>query len=426
MTKRKTSIFRGTRCRICTGCGRCAKGNTPTVVSAFCAPAPSKGDAPGCVPGTEGSPVPLLYLVCADIGTTTIAMQLRRVADGAVEQTFTCVNPQRVYGADVLSRIQAAEDPVKKAMMKHMVREALAEGVNVFRQRLSCFGSDQKPKIERLAIAGNTTMLHLFMGYDTSGLGVAPFAPHSLSEVRTVFLGIDTVLLPGISAFVGADITADIVALSMQRRPEVTLLLDLGTNGEMVLGNRERLIATATAAGPAFEGGTDSFGADLMAVCAGLREEGLLDETGLLKEPYFSEGIEAGGAHITRENIRALQLAKAAVAAGIRIMCRKYGLRDADRIDRIFLAGGMGYYLDPQAAAEIGLIPKEWAKKTCAVGNAVLEGAFLYGREQGAEKPAEDGTDSVVLPAVECFNLAVEPDFEREYIASMSLEQSTF
>ena len=117
----------------------------------------------------------------------------------------------------------------------------------------------------------------------------------------------------------------------------------------MVLGNRERLIATATAAGPAFEGGTDSFGADLMAVCAGLREEGLLDETGLLKEPYFSEGIEAGGAHITRENIRALQLAKAAVAAGIRIMCRKYGLRDADRIDRIFLAGGMGYYLDPQA-----------------------------------------------------------------------------
>ena len=86
----------------------------------------------------------------------------------------------------------------------------------------------------------------------------------------------------------------------------------------------------------------------------------------------------------------------------------------------------MGYYLDPQAAAEIGLIPKEWAKKTCAVGNAVLEGAFLYGREQGAEKPAEDGTDSVVLPAVECFNLAVEPDFEREYIASMSLEQSTF
>ena len=108
------------------------------MVSAFCAPAPSKGDAPGCVPGTEGSPVPPLYLVCADIGTTTIAMQLRRVADGVVEQTFTCVNPQRVYGADVLSRIQAAEDPVKKAMMKHMVREALAEGLNVIRQRLSC------------------------------------------------------------------------------------------------------------------------------------------------------------------------------------------------------------------------------------------------------------------------------------------------
>lgn len=107
--KEKTSTFRGTRCRICTGCGRCAKGNTPTVVSAFCAPG-----ADGSLASVEGIPVPPLYLVCADIGTTTIAMQLRRVADGAVEQTFTCVNPQRVYGADVLSRIQAAEDPVKK------------------------------------------------------------------------------------------------------------------------------------------------------------------------------------------------------------------------------------------------------------------------------------------------------------------------
>ena len=348
------------------------------------------------------------YLVAVDIGTTTIAMQLLNIKTGELLQTYTCQNPQKKYGADVLSRIQAAEDGVAKAWMKHAVREVLQQGVTEFQKRLP-----QKGRITGMAVAANTTMLHLLMGYDVSKLGHYPFLPQTLESVKTKIFGIDTVLLPGISAFVGADIQADIYALSMHQRKEITLLLDLGTNGEMVLGNRDKLVATATAAGPAFEGGVNYYGADLMALTARLLQEGLLDSTGLLDEPYFEEGIEIGGVHITQQDIRKLQLAKAAIAAGIQILCRKYGLQDFSEIDRVFLAGGMGYYLDVSAAAAIGLIPMELKDKTKAVGNAALRGAFLYGKEQPAPCMVTE------------FNLAEEPEFDKLYVDAMMLTPSS-
>lgn len=264
-----------------------------------------------------------------------------------------------------------------------------------------------------MVITGNTTMLHLFMGYDTGGMGAYPFTPYTLTEVRTRFLGLDTLLMPGISAFVGADITAGILALSMQEEEMPVLLLDLGTNGEMALGNRAGLLTTATAAGPAFEGSADYFGTDLVAVCAALRQEGLLDETGLLAEPCFTEGVQAGGALVRQQDIRSLQLAKAAVAAGIKILCRRYGLSDPGQISKVYLAGGMGYYLNPASAAAVGLIPSALQDRTQAVGNAALEGAFVYGM---GHRPN--------LSAVDCFNLANEPEFEQAYIAEMGLTPS--
>ena len=416
MTEKRIGSFkRGNRCRICTGCGRCFGGKRPDVVSGFAAEDLFTQYAP--LDGIDREEAAGDCVVAVDIGTTTVAMQLRNMADGEVLDTFTCLNPQRNYGADVLSRIEAAEQREAGDAMQRAVKDAIEQGIRQFRRRLSVLqmsAADIKPVLKRMVIAANTTMVHLLMGYDVSKLGRYPFEAQTLSAVHTNFFDLDTLILPGASAFVGGDIVAGIHALRMQQREEVTLLLDLGTNGEMVLGNKDRLIAAATAAGPAFEGNGECYGADLMALTAALLKEGLLDSTGLLAEPYFENGVDVGGVHLTQQYIRQLQMAKSAICTGIRILCDKYGLADTSAISRVWLAGGMGYYLDPRAAADIGLFPEELADRTKAVGNAAIEGAFLYGRE--AQNAAE-----IKAPAIEVFNLAEEPDFSETYIDGMEL-----
>ena len=447
MTEKPTNLFKtGSRCRICTGCGKCFGKKKMDVVSAFRGGLAeetenAKSDTMGeRAPVQEFGDVPKTresgnYLAAVDIGTTTAAMQLRSLQDGSILDTFTCLNPQGKYGADVLSRIEAAGNPQIKEAMCREIREVLQMGIAQFRQTLDrLFLHAQKSgTLCGIVIAANTTMVHLLMDLDVSLLGQYPFQPETLSELRTNLFGIPAVILPGISAFVGADIFAGIYALSMHERQEITLLLDLGTNGEMVLGNRERLLATATAAGPAFEGNADCYGTDLMALAARLLDEGLLDETGLLADPYFDEGIDIGGVRLTQNYVRQLQMAKAAICTGIRILCEKYGLQTLSQIDKVFLAGGMGYYLSPKAAARIGLLPVELAGKTVAVGNAALEGAFLYGKRiswsevegAGGVLPPQSETSSVSavgkLPMqVEVFNLAEEPQFSERYIQEMN------
>lgn len=450
MTEKPTNLFKtGSRCRICTGCGKCFGKKKMDAVSTFRGglaeeTEDAKNDTMGERASVQESGDVLKtwesgnYLAAVDIGTTTVAMQLRSLQDGSILDTFTCLNPQGKYGADVLSRIEAAGNPQIKEAMCREIREVLQMGITRFGETLARTSSnldlrDKNAEISGIVIAANTTMVHLLMDLDVSLLGQYPFQPETLSELRTNLFGIPAVILPGISAFVGADIFAGIYALSMHERQEITLLLDLGTNGEMVLGNRERLMATATAAGPAFEGNADCYGTDLMALAARLLDEGLLDETGLLADPYFDEGIDIGGVRLTQNYVRQLQMAKAAICTGICILCEKYGLQTPSQIDKVFLAGGMGYYLSSKAAIRIGLLPAELAGKTVAVGNAALEGAFLYGKriswsEVGVARgvlqtQSDAGSVSAVgkLPIqVEVFNLAEEPQFSERYIQEMN------
>lgn len=451
MTETKINSFKkGIRCQICTGCGRCFSDKPMTVVNSF-----FTTNAGGQQMQTSIETVRVTekkYIIAADIGTTTIAMQLRRIEDGAVLDSFSAINPQRQYGADVLSRIEAAEDEHIQKVMQDIVREVLLQGISQFaslvvkttgtlsgdfrqveKQDLDTLSVEAICKFCKMVIAANTTMVHLLMGLDVSRLGQYPFEPETLCEIRTKLFGIETIILPGISAFVGGDIVADMEALSIHRKKEIALLLDLGTNGEMVLGNCDRLIATATAAGPAFESATDGYGADLLALTTRLLQEGILDETGLLADPYFEQGIAIGGVHITQQYIRQLQTAKAAVCTGIVTLCQKYGLKSFAEIDKVYLAGGMGYFLSPAAAAAVGLLPQELADKTVAVGNAALEGAFCYGRNMGWTENDEktdaysNGVNSqrriIENKSLSCevYNLAEEKEFAESYIANMAL-----
>lgn len=354
---------KGTRCLICTGCGRC-----PGVIRGMQVVTEKLELPPLTLHNTAG-----IRLMTVDIGTTTIVMQLYDMSGKAVD-SFPGVNPQVSYGADVLSRIEAAKDRGKAADMQKKVRDFIEKGVQRFSKKL------QPQETLQMVIAANTTMTYLLMGWDPAELGRAPFQVSHSGPTETEIAGVPCHIIPGLSAFVGGDITAGILACGMLEREETTLLIDLGTNGEMALGKRDKLYACATAAGPAFEGGANRgiWGADMVRLLQKLLEEGLMDRQGLLKEPYFTRGIRIGDVLVTKESVRAVQLAKGAIAAGVEILTESYGIRLSD-ISRVVLAGGFGYYLDPKAAAAIGLLPKELTERTVTGGNTALSGAALVG-----------------------------------------------
>lgn len=406
--KNKNAGLMGILCDICTGCGRCAGVSSEiNVVTA------SRLEIPQISLKNERH----RRLVTVDVGTTTIAMRLYD-ENGAVCDEYVQINPQTQYGADVISRIQAAGEPEKAANMRGLVRSVLKAGYEKFKGRLSV----EEGLLS--VLAANTTMVYLLMGYDTEELGKAPFEAKHLEYVHADIEGVETVIMPGFSAFVGGDIASGIYACNMAEGEEVTLFIDLGTNGEMALGNRDRIIACATAAGPAFEGGVNRgvWGSDMVKLLAELKRRGIMDGTGLLEDKYFDEGILIGNVRITRESIRAVQLAKAAIATGIDILLREYGIM-YDDVDRVILAGGFGYYLNPPSAAEIGLIPAGLENKTVSGGNTALLGCLRLGECIINENSIENHVNRVIPDSeLKVLNLAMEADFSDRYIEAMNFE----
>ena len=414
-----------------------------------------KNTAEGTAEKTENA----LYGICIDIGTTTLAALLVNLETEADCQTAVSVNHQRAYGSDVLSRISASNGG-KKWEIQRCIRQDLQKLIRELLQKEKI----TEQQIQRIVIAGNTTMCHLLRGFSCETLGVAPFLPVDLSWMEgsaADFLGmkeLDTkvVILPGISAFVGADIMAGIAKMNMHRSEGYHLLLDIGTNGEMVLGNCRHMYVTSTSAGPAFEGGNISCGmagipgvishvfmeetgkagfqvigeADgenkkkqqAIGICGTgmidlvyeLRKHQMIDEHGTYSDLYFDTGYElAGKVKFTQNDIREIQMAKAAIRAGVDILVKKAGIA-FDEVDDCYLAGGFGTKIDITKAAGIGLIPKELEVKTIPVGNTVLAGTkeVLLGRI------SKDELEKIQTMA-EVINLAEENDFEELYLSYM-------
>lgn len=416
----------GNRCNICTGCGRCpgvGKGlsvimdtsQSGTLQSGIVSSGKNELWKGLSLSNREGK-----RLVTVDIGTTTIAMQLYH-ENGSIQDSFAGINPQTKYGADVLSRIQASEKPENAKELQLLVRGVLKQGLERFKRQLA------EGETLYMVIAANTTMVYLLMGYDARELGQAPFTASHLETVHAVIEDVPCVIFPGFSAFVGGDIVSGVHACGLAEEEKLTLLIDLGTNGEMVLGNRERIMACATAAGPAFEGGVNRgvWGADMVSLLARMKKEGVMDETGLLADPYFDSGVRICDVCVTQAAVRAVQLAKGAVAAGIHILTKEYGAEFKD-IKRVVLAGGFGYYLIPEAAANIGLLPEELTEKTVTGGNTALAGALRLGRELLIEKKEVDFQDGNLWRkqglSVEILNLAKHPDFEKIYFDAMEFK----
>jgi uncharacterized 2Fe-2S/4Fe-4S cluster protein (DUF4445 family) len=374
------------------------------------------------------------------------------------------MNPQRAYGADVISRIKASVDG-KGDVLQAVILKALLHGIQeVIKQ------SGIAPEaVIQLAIAGNTTMIHLLLGYSCETLGSYPFLPvnnntHRLSfgelfsgdgEPLQSMKQVPVLILPGVSAFIGGDIVAGLAVCGFHTSESVSLLIDLGTNGELALGNRDKLLVASTAAGPAFEGGNISCGTgsipgavshveieedniryetiaskEPLGICgtgvielaAELYRNGIIDDTGLLCEKYFSDGypVEYKGKTaftFLQKDIRELQLAKAAVRAGIEVLLRHYGIT-YEQVDRVYLAGGFGYYLDTNKAIRIGLLPEEWKVRITAVGNSSLAGA-----EQSARSREYVTLIEKLANKAQEVQLSLTPDFNELYLRYMSFHE---
>ena len=381
------------------------------------------GDAAGTLkpdPGLTG------YGVACDIGTTTVVCHLVGLATGRVLATVGEGNAQRAYGADVIARIRASMDGLCPALTSAII-EQLSRMIGELCRSAEISVGD----VNRMAVAGNTTMCHLLAGLPPDSIGVAPFTPLSLfgecHDAKTLSLPFDgeVYICPAVSGYVGGDITADMLAAGLDRTDVPVLLIDVGTNGEMALGCGDKFVCCSTAAGPALEGAQIRFGmtaapgaisgvrwADGKVVCSvigdsepiGLCGSGLIDavavmldlgaidETGRMLNmdeddipdqaaPYLLllDGEPAfrlaGQVTVTQSDVRMLQLAKGAIAAGIRVLMDNCGA-DFGQVGELLLAGGFGSYIRPESAARIGLIPEELLGVTRAIGNAAAQGAL--------------------------------------------------
>lgn len=401
--------------------------------------------------GTEES----FYHVAVDIGTTTIAMSLIGGESGKVFRTVTSVNSQRAYGADVISRIQASVDG-KKEVLKNSIQKDLQDSMDKLLKETGVSGED----VEKIVIGGNTTMGHLLMGYDCDTLGVFPFTPVNIDFIKGTegILGTDrfgkkeVILLPGISTYVGGDIVSGMYAYDFTEKEEVCMFIDLGTNGEMGIGNKEKILVTSTAAGPAFEGGNITWGMGSVpgAICSvkledteaevktirdeapqgicgtgvvetasELVREEIVDETGALDEDYFDDGFPLAktpdGKEIvfTQKDVREIQLAKAAVRAGVETLLLRYGIKK-EEVSKVYLAGGFGYKLNTDKAIAIGMIPEEWADRIVAVGNSSLSGACKYLKDENGDKTIEK-----LVSISEEVNLSADKEFNEFYMNEM-------
>jgi uncharacterized 2Fe-2S/4Fe-4S cluster protein (DUF4445 family) len=390
----------------------------------------------GLEPGDTSA---VAYGIAVDLGTTTVVATLMDVTTGTPAAVRSMLNRQQPFGADVISRISATMlDPEALPRLRSLAQETIAELVAE-----ACEEAGVEPiQVYEVALAGNATMVQLLLGIDPEPLGVAPFilASRSYPGLRASDLGLAlhpqarAVVLPALGAYVGGDIIAGALASGMDRDKRLRVFIDVGTNCEIVIGDGERIMATAAPAGPAFEAASIRNGMRAAAgaietvritpegiVCGvigdvaavGLCGSGLVDAVSELVRAGLVDGsgrmlpddrikelrpdladrfVEVAGERhfhlatpeetggdavvLTQRDIRELQFAKAAISTGWRLLLEEFGAQESD-VQQVLLAGSFGTYLSPSSAVRIGLVPKLPVMRIVSAGNVAGEGAKM-------------------------------------------------
>ena len=407
--------------------------------------------------------------VAVDLGTTTLVAQLLDLATGKVLAVSTALNAQARYGADVMSRLHFAALGGGQRQLETLIRQQIGALI----EQLLFSAGKHGAEIADIVVVGNTVMHHFFCGIDAEPLTHYPFEPMEggLKTLRSSALGWKLAgdprvrFLPCLGGFVGSDVLAGILAAKLTEHDDLVGLVDLGTNGEIVIGNKDGLLCASTAAGPAFEGAKISMGmrASTGAVSRvttspplnpllteegtngwcnrdrvhchvigdgtprGLCGSGLVDavaaglELGVIATSgRFAKGEDswmlAPPVALTQNDIRELQLAKAAIAAGIKLLMQRTGTKE---LARLYLAGAFGNYIDRASAQRIGLIdfPPERVE---AAGNTALLGAKLA----LFSLDSQDGSYTGLRRRVEHVALNVDPDFQDVFVEELAFPQA--
>lgn len=415
--------------------------------------------------------------VAFDIGTTTIVGSLvdletceenlsPNVSIG--EGTAFLANPQANWGKDVLSRITAAID---NAETLKTIQQAVINACNEIIKNLT-----NPQDVYFITIAGNSTMEHLFLGISPATLAKVPYKPafKESKKIKPEEIGIDinpegcVYTFPLIGGFIGGDTVAGILSTELHKSKKPCLLIDIGTNNETVLGSENGLIATSTAAGPAFEGGTIKYGmiadngaiqgieikndkvifdvignATPKGICgsgvidavAKLLNAGIIDTSGRIKNRDEIEGNlankikEEGQGNefilykdakreiaITQNDVREIQLAKGAIQAGIKLLLKKTDV-NPNEVENVFIAGAFGSNLNKQSLVDIGVIEKEWLGRVVFIGDACLDGAKLALCSDEKRKEAED-----IAKNTKHFSLSGSSHFQKEFLKGMGFK----
>lgn len=355
--------------------------------------------------------------VAVDLGTTTIAVCCLDRLEKDEILSFSFANPQRQHGADVITRIRYCMESKQNLFeMGQMVREEL-------KTKLKEHLGGRSAAVSLIAYSGNTTMLHILRGLPVEGLASAPFTPADLEyyEENRTGKSITVIQPPGLSAFVGADILAGAVYLQMGNDTTYDLLIDLGTNGELLLLNKDSGFATSTACGPVFDHVITGakYGSDSIHAIAGCVKRGLIDTTGKIADPFFEKGIVIDKNLIIRqEHVRNFQMAKGAIYAGICCLAKLAGI-SLTEIGNVYVSGGLGFYLQSNDAFATKLFPKAFQGKIKTSGNTSLKGVrelvLATGNEKAAILKAYDGIRKRTI----CFELADVDGFQEHYLHAM-------
>ncbi len=428
----------------------------------------------------RGDTAGMKFGLAVDIGTTTVVTTLLALDSGEQLASVSSLNPQAVFGGDLMSRIAFAQfNPAN-------LRKLHTRIVGLLNQHIAqiCRESGVLAKwIYKVVVVGNTCMHHLLLGIDPSYVGLAPYAPvmrHPLVlPARELFLKVapeaQVCLLPIVAGFVGADAVAVALATRIYESLEVRIAIDIGTNGEVIVGSRDRLWACSAPAGPAFEGGQirhgmrgalgaidrvtvdddirvhtigDSAalgicGSGLIDLLAGLLDAGVIDWTGLIQvdardalPPKLRDRValrgeerlvvvlrpgEAGARQevlVTQDDVRQVQLAKGAIASGVTMLQQVAGIRGAHAVE-LLLAGGFGNYVSIRSALRIGLIPPLPEAKIRYVGNAASLGAQLCLLSETERARAAE-----IAGRIEHVSLAAHPEFEQIFVDSMNFPRA--
>jgi len=368
--------------------------------------------------------------VAFDVGTTTLVGTLMNLRTGMAAAVSSTLNGQAPFGADVISRISHAMNGTESL---DELKTAVVSTMNGILDELYREAGVSPGRTYEAVVVGNVTMLHLLLGIDPTPISMMPFTPTFMDALsvpaREVGLRIHPEgyiqTLPALGAYVGADIVSGVLATGIAREDKIRVFVDVGTNGEIVIGSSQRTLATAAPAGPAFEGSqikcgmraTDGAiegvtlgdtvelqviggdvpaqglcGSGLVDAVAQLLNVGLLDHSGRMlsaaeagDHPLAARLIEvegvkafllAEGVYLSQRDVRELQFAKGSIATGIKVLMDILGVSAAD-LDEIFLGGSFGSYLNPESAKIIGLVPPVDVDKIIAVGNSAGEGAKI-------------------------------------------------